>query len=95
MAGKLTIPFVPKIVEEHPHAYLYVRLAKAGLWATSAALCLSIGASLNGLWHGDAAAIGNLVQACQVAAIVSVTVLGWHGYKGQHLLHNLRHWKDK
>jgi len=82
-----------QIIESH-NAVAYVVLAKGALWLVSATL---FGMVLGGDWlvsHGDTAVALAVVQACQALAFIAITVLGYHGYKGHRLLHELRHWSD-
>lgn len=75
---------------------VYVSLAKYGLWITSAVLLVIIASGsvvfmIDGFSSGVA---GVVVQACQVAAMISITVLGFHGYEGSRIFHILRHLGD-
>ena len=70
---------VQKLVEERPHAYLYVSLAKAVLWVTSPTLLVTVlisarAASLENIYY-NSGAVSNTIQACQVLSIISITVL--------------------
>jgi hypothetical protein len=79
---------------------VYVTLAKGGLWVIAVVLlwvvCTMAGGSLvsgteeTARWVGPCSTI---VQACQVGAMICITVLGWHGYKGSRIFHILRNWQ--
>ncbi len=79
---------------EGPAGRIYTGLAKTGLWASAISLSAVVVRSVNGALAGDTAAIGNVIQACQVMSMIAITVLGYHGYKGTRIFHNLRHWND-
>ncbi len=84
---------IKKTIESKP-AMLYVSLAKSGLWLSSSTL---VGVVIGGVYatlQGNFTMVNNVVQACQVLTIICVSILGWHGYKGNHILHAFRHWND-
>lgn len=97
LGGDGTIHRLQDYVEAKPHVYAYIVLAKAGLWLTSAVLVLVVVLSLLRLLASGVTTdqLSVIVAACQVLSLVAVTVLGYHGYKGGHMLHTLRHWTDK
>ncbi len=92
----MTQPNIQVVVDkiEGPAGRIYTGLAKAGLWTAATTLSAVIVRSINGAIAGDTAAIGNVIQACQVMSMIAITVLGYHGYKGTRIFHNLRHWND-
>jgi hypothetical protein len=91
-------------VDAKPHAYAYVLLAKLGLWLVSINLVsVIVSVFCFAAFQQDfedalpvrLAMMNTSIQACQVLSIIAITVLGYHGYTGTHLLHTLRHWNDK
>ena len=77
---------------------VYITLAKAALWIVAAVLLMLVIAGVTVLARDGFTVYaieiaGVVVQACQVAAVVAITVLGWHGYKGSRVLHILRNWE--
>ena len=81
-------------VLEGEHGRVYVGLAKFGLWMCSVTLVLVIVGGLIAAVAGNTDTIGNVVQACQVLAMVALAVLGYHGYSGTRIFHALRHWNE-
>jgi len=81
-------------VLEGEHGRVYVCLAKLGLWMTSLTLVFVIVGGVIAAAAGNTDTIGNVVQACQVLAMVAIAVLGYHGYSGTRIFHALRHWNE-
>lgn len=81
-------------VLEGEHGRVYVGLAKTGLWMCSLTLTFVIVGGLIAAARGNTETIGNVVQACQVLAMVAIAVLGYHGYSGTRIFHALRHWTE-
>lgn len=94
MKTKIELKTPKELIESH-NAMTYVALAKGGLWLSSATLC---GAVIGGIYSAISTETTQVllavVQACQALAFICVTVLGYHGYKGHRLFHELRHWGD-
>ena len=76
---------------------VYITLAKAALWIVAGVLLMLVvaGVALLSRYGFDVGTASVVVQACQVAVVVAITVLGWHGYKGSRVLHILRNWGGK
>lgn len=86
----------PKAIIESHNAMTYVFLAKIGLWVASLTLfCAIIGGVISAFATGTTTVLLAVVQACQALAFISATVLGYHGYKGHRLFHELRHFNDQ
>lgn len=76
---------------------VYTSLAKAALWLASIILVwIVVTLSVHCVEYGGycTANLSIIVEACQVLVVLSVTVMGWHGYKGSRIFHLLRHWND-
>jgi len=70
---------------------VYVTLAKAVLWIVSVALVgVVLGCTALVVFAKDAGQISNVVGASQALVVISLSVLGFHNYKGSHLFHVLR-----
>lgn len=81
-------------VIEGENGRFYVGLAKFGLWVCALTLAFVIFGGLRRAFAGDTAVVGNMIQACQVLAMIAISVLGYHGYSGNRIFHALRHWND-
>lgn len=85
----------PKELIEAHNAAAYVLLAKIGLWVAATTLfCAIIGGLISAFSTGTTTVLLAVVQACQALAFIAITVLGYHGYKGHRLFHELRHFND-
>jgi cytochrome b subunit of formate dehydrogenase len=94
------LPVISKVSTKLVHTIegengrVYVTLAKLGLWMCSVCLTLIIIGGIRMMISGDTDTIGNVVQACQVLAMIAISVLGYHGYSGTRIFHALRHMID-
>ena len=87
-----------KVVDELDSRQInvYITLAKYGLWFIAVMLvCIVLSSVLaacsgNPLDASRIQIIGVVVQACQVGAMICITILGWHGYRGSRVFHVLR-----
>ena len=85
----------PKELIESHNAAAYVLLAKTALWVAAMTLfCAIVGGVISAFATGTTTVLLAVVQACQALAFIVITVLGYHGYKGHRLFHELRHFND-
>jgi hypothetical protein len=82
-------------IERHKEPKIYPLLAKFGLWLVSLTLfIIMIHCWTDILFGNNWQHIGTAIQACQALSLICITVLGYHGYRGHRIFHELRHWKD-
>jgi len=84
---------IKELIESH-NAVAYVMLSKIALWLVAATLVGIVIGGVIATIHGNTQITLAVVQACQALSFISITVLGYHGYKGHRLFHELRHWRD-
>lgn len=84
-----------QMIEDHEHAKVVPMLAKSVLWTAGVVLIGIVLYGVTATIQGNTAHIGHIVQACQVLSLIAITVLGWHGYTGHRLFHELRHWRNR
>lgn len=94
LPGKITAD-ANRIVEEldRRNINIFISLAKIGLALVAFILIGTISSGIHvALIQGFHIGIMSVVvQACQALAFISITVLGYHGYRGSRVLYLARH----
>jgi len=84
-----------QMIEDHDHAKVVPMVSKAVLWISGFVL---VGIVIYGTIEtirGTTVHLDSVVRACQALSVIAIAVLGWHGYTGHRLFHELRNWRNR